>query len=281
MPSTFAGQAASLHTTYHLLQILIHRSFIMIPRGVLRSGNPCPQYWNDPERRKLSDTALSVCVGSAKACAYILESQMQRGMSNINNVIHTAFVCCGILLVHWWGSVAKGCVGNAAKDLHHRQDDSYLQETKDSLHKFLNMLDTVSSRWTAAAMIRYDLHYGFFHGRYPHRVSHLVTKLWHPCPTDQFHVLQTADLRLQMIHILPHLLEHSSPKSIASIVHLVLLQCCRCTYRPSRNGYLQWTVPLDRGKTRLSRATTPRLRMILRPPTPTTTCIPHGAWYPI
>lgn len=153
--STFAGQAATLYTTYHLMQILIYKAFIVVPRPLLRNDRAGMQYKNNAHRSKLSDSALAICISSAKACAYILETQIQRGMSNINNVIHSAFVCCGVLLIHWWGTIVKAIRDTSTSEARDTpaDDDTYLHDTVTNLSKFMEMLDALSPRWTMAGMI--------------------------------------------------------------------------------------------------------------------------------
>ena len=61
----FASQAATLHTTYHLVQIIIYRPFIRVPR---------PSSFHRPmsaQRSMFSQKALAICLNSARAGAYI------------------------------------------------------------------------------------------------------------------------------------------------------------------------------------------------------------------
>lgn len=156
--SVFASQAATLYSTYHRLQILIHRPFIVVPRGLFRSTDASAPYYDRSKSRhsKLSDSALCISLNSANACAHILEVQMQRGMSNVNNVVHSGFICCGLLLIHWWGSIAKESTGNVnAKDVpdSHVNDTNLVQGSVNNLSKFIRLLENASSRWPAAAVM--------------------------------------------------------------------------------------------------------------------------------
>ncbi|KAI0630271.1 fungal-specific transcription factor domain-containing protein [Trametes polyzona] len=97
----FASQAATLYTTYQLVQILIYRPFIRIPRAM---HVPRPTL---SRRQAFSQKALAICLSSARAAAYILDVQVQRGMLNITNVIHVSFVCAGVLLIHLWDLIRQ------------------------------------------------------------------------------------------------------------------------------------------------------------------------------
>lgn len=100
----FASQAATLYTTYQLVQILIYRPFIRIPR-IPRGPHPARSPLS--RRQAFSQKALAICLSSARAGAYILDVQIQRGMSNLTNVVHVSFVCAGVLLTHLWDLIRQ------------------------------------------------------------------------------------------------------------------------------------------------------------------------------
>ncbi|KAL1939894.1 hypothetical protein VTO73DRAFT_9594 [Trametes versicolor] len=100
----FASQAATLYTTYQLVQILIYRPFIRIPR-IPRGPQPARSPLS--RRQAFSQKALAICLSSARAGAYILDVQIQRGMSNLTNVVHVSFVCAGVLLTHLWDLIRQ------------------------------------------------------------------------------------------------------------------------------------------------------------------------------
>ncbi|OBZ67272.1 putative transcriptional regulatory protein C3C7.04 [Grifola frondosa] len=147
----FASQAATLHTTYHLVQILVYRPFISV-RHAMPRGSLLPQsYRKLSDRPSLSSTALSICVNSAKAAAHILEIQVTRGMSNITNVIHVSFVCTGVLLVHLWDMIGREL---SRAPLSSPDEQAQTAHAFDALmgeiSNLVDMLEEASVRWELA-----------------------------------------------------------------------------------------------------------------------------------
>ncbi|TBU33907.1 fungal-specific transcription factor domain-containing protein [Dichomitus squalens] len=141
----FASQAATLYTTYHLVQILIYRPFIRIPRGRSLSR------LYSAERSTFSHKALSICLNAARAGAYILDVQTRRGMLNITNVIHVSFVCAGVLLVHLWDLIrqygmSRGAVSPEGRAQMSQGISSVMGEIGDLMAK----LEEVSAKWELA-----------------------------------------------------------------------------------------------------------------------------------
>ncbi|PIL36105.1 transcription factor [Ganoderma sinense ZZ0214-1] len=141
----FASQAATLYSTYHLVQILIYRPFIHIPRG--RSLNR--PY--SSQRAAFSQKSLSICLNSARAAAYILDVQTRRGMLNITNVIHVSFVCAGVLLVRLWDLVrqygtSRGTVSREGRAQIAQEISSIMNEIGDVMAR----LEEVSPKWEIA-----------------------------------------------------------------------------------------------------------------------------------
>lgn len=142
---TFASQAATLYSTYHLVQILIYRPFIHVPRGrsLMRPYSS--------QRAVFSQKALSICLNSARAAAYILDVQMRRGMLNITNVIHVSFVCAGVLLVRLWDLVrqygtSRGTVSREGRAQMAQEISSIVNEIGDVMAR----LEEVSPKWEIA-----------------------------------------------------------------------------------------------------------------------------------
>nr|VWO95032.1 Zn(2)-C6 fungal-type domain-containing protein [Ganoderma boninense] len=141
----FASQAATLYSTYHLVQILIYRPFIHIPRG---------RWLNRPyssQRAAFSQKSLSICLNSARAAAYILDVQTRRGMLNITNVIHVSFVCAGVLLVRLWDLVrqygmSRGTVAREGRAQMAQEISSIVNEIGDVMAR----LEEVSPKWEIA-----------------------------------------------------------------------------------------------------------------------------------
>ncbi|KAI1784087.1 fungal-specific transcription factor domain-containing protein [Ganoderma leucocontextum] len=142
---TFASQAATLYTTYHLVQIIIYRPFIHIPRG--RSLNR--PY--SSQRSAFSQTALSICLNAARAGAYIMDVQTRRGMLNITNIIHVSFVCAGVLLVRLWDLIgqygtSRGIVSPEGRAQMSQEISSIVGEIGDVMAR----LEEVSPKWELA-----------------------------------------------------------------------------------------------------------------------------------
>ena len=141
----FASQAATLHTTYHLVQIIIYRPFIRVPR---------PSSFHRPmsaQRSMFSQKALAICLNSARAGAYILDVQGKRGMLNITNVVHVSFVCAGVLLVHLWDLIrqygmSRGIVSAEARTQMSQEISSVMGEIGDLMAR----LEDVSAKWELA-----------------------------------------------------------------------------------------------------------------------------------
>ena len=141
----FASQAATLYTTYHLVQIIIYRPFIRVPRGRSLSRS------HSAQRSSFSQKALSICLTAARAGAHILEIQTRRGMLNITNVIHVSFVCAGVLLVHLWDLIrqfgmSRGVVSPEGRAQMSQEISSVMGEIGDIMAR----LEEVSSKWELA-----------------------------------------------------------------------------------------------------------------------------------
>jgi hypothetical protein len=109
---TFFHQSAVLHTSYYMVQILIHRQFIS--RAEQKSSFTLP--------------ALTICTNAARACAHILEAQQRRRHNTIPmQIVRTliflnifffslmmmqgaAFMSGVVLLLKIWTSKREGAV---------------------------------------------------------------------------------------------------------------------------------------------------------------------------
>ena len=141
----FASQAATLYTTYHLVQIIIYRPFIRVPRGRSLSRS------HSAQRSSFSQKALSICLTAARAGAHILEIQTRRGMLNITNVLHVSFVCAGVLLVYLWDlirqyGVQRGAVPAETLSPLLHEISSVMGELEDTMAR----LEEVSDKWELA-----------------------------------------------------------------------------------------------------------------------------------
>ena len=139
---TFASQAATLHTTYHLVQILIYRPFIHIPRGRMpHSPFPMPH-------SPMSQKAMAICLNSARATAHILDVQTHRGMLNITNVVHCSFVSAGVLLVHFWDLVRQYATQPSSEARAFISQE--ISSTMDEIGGVMARLEEVSAKWELA-----------------------------------------------------------------------------------------------------------------------------------
>ena len=139
---TFASQAATLYTTYHLVQILIYRPFIRVPRGLfLHSPYPTPH-------SVMSAKALSICLTSARAGAYILDVQTHRGMLNITNVLHVSFFCAGVLLIHFWDLMRQFASQRSPEGRAYISQE--LSAAMGEISDLMGRLEEVSSKWELA-----------------------------------------------------------------------------------------------------------------------------------
>ena len=139
---TFASQAATLYTTYHLIQIVIHRPSIRVPRSRLpHMPFPLP---HSPSSQK----ALAISLNSARAGAYILYVQTRRGITNITNVIHVSFFCAGVLLIHLWDLVRQF---SSQRSMEGRAFISQeISSVMDEIGDVMARLEEVSPKWELA-----------------------------------------------------------------------------------------------------------------------------------
>ncbi|KAJ7450222.1 fungal-specific transcription factor domain-containing protein [Mycena latifolia] len=101
----FFDQAAALHCSYYLAQILIHRPFIP---AVRRAAGPAPF------------PSLAICNNAARACARVVETQQRRRPGHPLVFAHTAAFTSGIvLLLNIWGGHRTGAGADAdLSDVH-------------------------------------------------------------------------------------------------------------------------------------------------------------------
>ncbi|KAI8993102.1 fungal-specific transcription factor domain-containing protein [Trametes punicea] len=140
----FGTQAATLYTAYHLVQTLIYRPFIRIPRG---SSASLPQ---SSRRHACSQKALAICVSSARACAYIHSVQMRRGMWSINNIVHVSFVSAGIFLVHLWDLIRQYGTQRWSSPEERSQMSQEISSVMAELGDCMARLEEISPKWELA-----------------------------------------------------------------------------------------------------------------------------------
>ncbi|KAJ7178492.1 fungal-specific transcription factor domain-containing protein [Mycena crocata] len=96
----FSNQSATLHTTYHLAQMLLYRAFI--PPVATNPASPAPQ-----THISSSIPALTYCITAARSSARIMETQVKRGWTNIPTLIAVSQLSAAILTLGVWDAKAK------------------------------------------------------------------------------------------------------------------------------------------------------------------------------
>ncbi|KAF5373786.1 hypothetical protein D9758_000681 [Tetrapyrgos nigripes] len=140
---TFANQSATLYTNYYLTQILIYRQFLpQTSLGVSRMTQPPPI------------PALVLCSNAAKCCARIIETQLQRKLSNIPNLIHISHISAAVLVLHFWDMKAKekAHINNPGEDVKPQSIQS-IQSVKEDIALFIRALEWAAPRFKNAANI--------------------------------------------------------------------------------------------------------------------------------
>ncbi|KAF7965830.1 hypothetical protein HWV62_41248 [Athelia sp. TMB] len=92
----FSTQAATLYTSYYLVQILIYKPFIQRPLAGKAHRSRSNAVSNFPF------PAATICVKAAESCARILDSQMKRGLGFVPSCIAVSHNCGAILAAEIW-----------------------------------------------------------------------------------------------------------------------------------------------------------------------------------
>lgn len=138
----FSTQAATLYTTYYLVQILIYKPFIQrssVAGKATRSRITALSNFPFP--------AASICVKAAESCARILDSQMQRGLGFVPNCIAVAHICGAILTAEIWD---LKCREKAAQFEDVKPPSTIIDTLTTDLSVFLKALRAVESSWEIA-----------------------------------------------------------------------------------------------------------------------------------
>ncbi|KAH7914147.1 fungal-specific transcription factor domain-containing protein [Hygrophoropsis aurantiaca] len=141
----FANQAATLYTTYYLIQIIVYRPFLPVS---LRSLANRPPHSNMPV------PCIAICVNAGKCCARILRTQIQRGLSNTPNLICASHMCAAILLMNFWdlkwqerNYLQSGPLEDVKPPL-----AMAMAELLEDVSVFTNVLEQAKPRWRNAEM---------------------------------------------------------------------------------------------------------------------------------
>ncbi|KAF7349016.1 Zn(2)-C6 fungal-type domain-containing protein [Mycena venus] len=122
----FFDQSVALHCAYYHVQILIHRSFILIPRD---SASP-PAL-----------PSLSICTNAARACANMVDVQRRRNgniptFRNLQAVFNSGL----ILLLNVWSAKRTGLMPDPGRDM-------------ANVHKCMEAIHLCGNRWEIAGML--------------------------------------------------------------------------------------------------------------------------------
>lgn len=99
---TFSSQAATIHSLYHLTQLLIYRPFI--PNPILFPSLNNLALRLPTKSRYFRYPALTLSISAAKSCARIIKAQRRFGLEGVHvlNLIHTSCLCASTLLLGVW-----------------------------------------------------------------------------------------------------------------------------------------------------------------------------------
>jgi len=137
----FANQSATLYTNYYLTQILVYRQFLR-PRMPATNLQPSPF------------PALVLCSNAAKSCARIIETQMERKLSNVPNLIHVSNISAAILIMHLWDlkGKEKAQIVNPAEDIK-PQYARPIQILKEEIALLIRALEWAAPRFPIVSRI--------------------------------------------------------------------------------------------------------------------------------
>ncbi|TFK54441.1 hypothetical protein OE88DRAFT_1625135 [Heliocybe sulcata] len=144
---TFANQAVTLYTTYHLARIMVYRPFIKAPDSALES----PRY---PGSSGLENSGLAICTEAARECARIFGVQLQRGLSNISNLISVSHICAALLLMNVWDIKARHTVEgrHPYEPTPDAMDIPQVQSLLSDVAILLRALEYASGKWSMATV---------------------------------------------------------------------------------------------------------------------------------
>jgi len=96
---TFSSQAATIHSLYHLTQLLIYRPFIPNPISLNNLALRLPT-----KSKFFYYPALTLSISAAKSCVRIIKAQRRFDLEGVHvlNLIHTSFLCASTLLLGVW-----------------------------------------------------------------------------------------------------------------------------------------------------------------------------------
>lgn len=138
----FSTQAATLYTTYYLVQILIYKPFIQRPSVTGKTTRS-----RSTTLSKFPFPAASICVKAAESCSRILDSQMQRGLGFVPNCIAVAHICGAILAAEIWD---LKCREKAMQFEDVKPPSTIIDTLTADLLVFIKALRAIESTWEIA-----------------------------------------------------------------------------------------------------------------------------------
>ncbi|PFH51533.1 hypothetical protein AMATHDRAFT_142483 [Amanita thiersii Skay4041] len=152
----YASQSATIHSLYYFIQMLIYRPFI---------SSSSPSDLDDKESvSPVTKKAMDVCTAAARACVRIVQTQIAHGMSNIPNLVHTAYHAAGQLLLRVWDIKMQEKARKEKRDRSASKDDQkdrgtseqeeskpppaqQIDELMAEVHILINALERVEPKW--------------------------------------------------------------------------------------------------------------------------------------
>lgn len=134
----FSDQAATLYTTYYLMQLLIYRPFTgYVPVSDERVIEPVPNF---------PFPASIICINAAKACARIVSMQMRLGFSNVTNMISASFLAAMLLA----NAMELNAEGKGRQTRQFEATNSESIPILDAISVFVEALEFAALRWDSA-----------------------------------------------------------------------------------------------------------------------------------
>ncbi|KXN92472.1 hypothetical protein AN958_08031 [Leucoagaricus sp. SymC.cos] len=141
--SVFSRQAASIHSLYHCVMMTTWRPFCAYNSTTT----------SRPENDRQS-AAMSQCAVSIKACASILDIELQRGLSNAPNMINVSLVCAGTLAILLWvlqrKMVASGQGKTQIRNFEIEQTGIFISDLLDAVDICMKVLALKQGSWECA-----------------------------------------------------------------------------------------------------------------------------------
>ncbi|KAF5354715.1 hypothetical protein D9756_005344 [Leucocoprinus leucothites] len=144
----FSRQAASIHSLYYCVAMTVWRPFCPYKPAVATHRS---------EIEERQSTAMSQCATSIKACAAILEVELQRGLSNHPNMINVSLVCAGtlaiILYVLQRKMIASGQGKTLVRDYEIEKTGIFISDLFDAVDVCMKVLTLTQPTWEYAEFV--------------------------------------------------------------------------------------------------------------------------------